>query len=162
MLWRRSVPARTLAAPNPLPDANLVRQRVLQASWQRDRWVARRRVALRWLTWALGRYVLPAVLAFAAIAAAWVGLMQLPAKGEPVAATPMPAPIPAPAPAPATEPPGDPAEAPAQLHLNTALELPAAPVVAASASPRQPATTVPDNFPSPKLAPDTGLHSQEP
>ena len=114
-----------------MPDTDAVRQRALQASWQRDRWVVRRRVALRWVTWAIGRYVVPAVLAFGAIAAAWIGLLQ----------------------------PQAPTEPPLQLRLNTVLELPALQPVA---SPPKLDTSVSDNFPSPQLAPDIGLHRQEP
>jgi hypothetical protein len=44
------------------PDAEALRQAALRASWSRDRRVARRRVALRWLAWAFWRYGLPILL----------------------------------------------------------------------------------------------------
>ena len=61
--------------PRPLhPDAEALRQVALRASWTRDRRVARRRVALRWLAWAFWRYglALLLVLAIAASLAWWV------------------------------------------------------------------------------------------
>src|SRR3990167_607989 len=61
MLWRQ--PPQTFLIPQtaPVPDAEALRRAVLQASWRRDRWVARRRVWLRWLVWGTGRYLLPAM-----------------------------------------------------------------------------------------------------
>ncbi len=71
MLWRRSAqtPAPSLA---PLvPEGESVRLSALQASWRRDRWVARRRLALRWLAWIGWRYGLPALGLLAAVTLAW-------------------------------------------------------------------------------------------
>jgi len=56
------------------PDAEALRQAALRASWARDRRVARRRLALRWLAWAFWRYglALLLVLTLAASVAAWL------------------------------------------------------------------------------------------
>ncbi|MDO9031175.1 MAG: hypothetical protein Q7V09_12120 [Hydrogenophaga sp.] len=82
MLWRQ--PPQTLLIPQtaPVPDAEAVRSAVLQASWRRDRWVARRRVWLRWLVWVTGRYLLPALLVFGLGAWLWLGV--LPGTGNPL------------------------------------------------------------------------------
>jgi hypothetical protein len=55
----------------PLPDPDLIRRAALQASWARDRELARQRLALRWFAWVLVR-----VLAIGALAAAatWLWL----------------------------------------------------------------------------------------
>lgn len=55
-------------------DAETLRMAALRASWTRDRRVARRRVALRWLAWAFWRYglALLLVLAIAASLAWWM------------------------------------------------------------------------------------------
>jgi hypothetical protein len=57
------------------PGAEALRQAALRASWARDRHVARRRVALRWLAWAFWRYGL-ALLLVLAVAAALVAWMR--------------------------------------------------------------------------------------
>lgn len=58
----------------PQAHAEALRQAALRASWRRDRRVARRRVALRWLAWALWRYglALLLVLVVAASVAIWM------------------------------------------------------------------------------------------
>ena len=83
MLWRRSVqtPAPSLA---PLvPEGESVRLSALQASWRRDRWVARRRLALRWLAWIGWRYGLPALGLVAALTLAWRIVLGWPAGDVP-------------------------------------------------------------------------------
>jgi hypothetical protein len=55
-----------------LPDPEAVRLDALQRSWQRDREVARRRLARRWVVWALLRYGLPAMLVLGTAAGVWV------------------------------------------------------------------------------------------
>lgn len=57
------------------PDPDALRQVALRASWTRDRRVARRRVALRWLAWAFWRYGL-ALLLVVAVAVSVVWWMQ--------------------------------------------------------------------------------------
>ena len=57
MQWQRSedlpTPHRN---PKSIPDSESVRLAALQASWNRDRRVAQRRVAWRWITWSVQRY----------------------------------------------------------------------------------------------------------
>lgn len=52
----------------PIPSSEAVRTAALQASWRRDRRVARRRIAWRWIAWYAQRY-LPALLALLALLA---------------------------------------------------------------------------------------------
>lgn len=63
MQWQRS---EDLPKPHPkpksIPDSDAVRLAALQASWSRDRRVAQRRIAWRWITWYAQRYA-PHVLA---------------------------------------------------------------------------------------------------
>lgn len=51
-----------------VPDSDSLRRAALQASWQRGRWVARRRLWWRWATYALLRFVLPAAALLGVIA----------------------------------------------------------------------------------------------
>lgn len=81
MLWRRTAPPLTVPPVAPVPDAEALRLALLQASWRRGRWVARRRLALRWLLWATTRYLMPATLVFGL--AAWLWLGVLPSVGNP-------------------------------------------------------------------------------
>lgn len=62
MWWRRSSSPLVPAHASPVPDAEALRQAMLQASWQRSQRVARRRLAWRWLSWFGLRYALPALL----------------------------------------------------------------------------------------------------
>ena len=57
MQWPRSEHLPT-PHPNPksIPDPESVRLAALQASWNRDRRVAQRRIAWRWITWYTQRY----------------------------------------------------------------------------------------------------------
>ena len=73
MAWRRRPATAPVipAAPVAVPDGNDTRRAALQASWRRDRSVARRRLAVRWAIWIVLRYLLPAVLVLAAVAFAW-------------------------------------------------------------------------------------------
>ena len=82
MLWRRSPQPLPIPPSAPVPDAEALRRAALQASWRRDRWVARRRVWLRWLLWASGRYLMPAMLVFGLGAWLWLGV--LPGMGNPL------------------------------------------------------------------------------
>jgi hypothetical protein len=58
MPWRRSERPHPPLTPRPVPDPELVRRAALAASWQRDRRIAKRRLAWRWLLWFVGRYFL--------------------------------------------------------------------------------------------------------
>ena len=67
MVWYRSVAhlPRSVGAA-PVPDIDGLRRAALQASWRRDRRVAQRRMAMRWVGWYAVRG-LPLVLIAAAI-----------------------------------------------------------------------------------------------
>ncbi|MCU0955852.1 MAG: hypothetical protein MUF55_00600 [Hydrogenophaga sp.] len=58
MPWRRSERPHPPLTPRPVPDPEQVRRAALAASWQRDRRIAKRRLAWRWLLWFVGRYFL--------------------------------------------------------------------------------------------------------
>lgn len=75
MLWPRSIPPAPSALPASAPASDVLRMAILQASWARDRRVGRRRLALRWIQWALLRYLLPAFLVLCASAVVWVWLV---------------------------------------------------------------------------------------
>lgn len=186
MLWRRSAPPLTISVPAPVPDAEALRRAALQASWQRGRWVARRRVAWRWLVWATTRFFLPALLAFALAAGLWLGgsaqgghlwqtfqrwsgQVQLPAEApvDPVTVVPTapapdnpPANLPVATPEPvAFSPEGEELPLPLPLKLETRW--------AAGAQPTQgPATAAPgvnpQSEPNPTLTSENWLHSKEP
>ena len=67
-----------------IPGSDTVRRAALSASWARDRQVARRRLALRWLLWASWRIVLPVLLALvlALVLTVWL-LGQMPPENMP-------------------------------------------------------------------------------
>lgn len=50
------------AAPYAVPTSDAVRQQALARGWQRSRRVAQRRLAWRWLAWALTRFGVPVLL----------------------------------------------------------------------------------------------------
>ena len=71
MLWRRSeTPPSPHEGPPSIPDSDAVRQAALQASWRRDRRVAQRRIAWRWLTWYFQRFSPYVVAGFAVLVVA--------------------------------------------------------------------------------------------
>lgn len=184
MLWRRSAPTFTAPPVAPVPDAEALRRAALQASWQRGRWVARRRVAFRWALWAASRYLMPALAVFGVAAWLWLGVLpgvhnpwpQLqqwvgwsqapvataPTPVEPVSPAPMAASAPSPAPVDTSagvefSPEGE--ELPQPLALKFEARW-------AAATPTSPASTVTaavvDAEPSPPLKPENWLHSKEP
>lgn len=126
----------------------------LQASWARGRWVARRRVALRWLLWIGTRYLMPA-LAVSGVAA-WLWL------GVPIAATTN---APATAPreiativSPTHNPEGDLIDLPPILKFETRWA--ASTLTQPAAVGTEVSSTEPD--PHPLLKPENWLHSKEP
>jgi uncharacterized membrane protein YdfJ with MMPL/SSD domain len=57
MLWQRSEPLTPPhVVPPTIPGSDTVRQAALQASWRRDRRVAQRRIAWRWVVWYFQRF----------------------------------------------------------------------------------------------------------
>lgn len=178
MPWRRSERLKPPTSPLPVPDAESVRRAALMASWQRDRRIAQRRLAWRWLLWCVGRYLLPALaLLVALLLAAWLirsqFLQQEDSRGaalEPaMAGTPRQVPQAQPAPRepaasliPATTYLGLPPLDAAALQLRPVTGLGTAPTpasVAAAAGVDDTASE--DRSPSP-LKPENWLHSKEP
>ena len=145
-----------------------MRLSALQASWRRDRWVARRRIALRWVTWAAWRYGLPALGLLAALAIGWRVVLGWPAESR--ALEPATAPTLAPettdaVKAPSNAPTAD-TEPPVKLRFEPAWP-------ATRPAPQPPQThNAPDRstdpdldaFPplTPPLKPENWLHSKEP
>lgn len=69
---------RLSTIPASLPSSEDVRRNALQASWQRDRLVASRRLLWRWTWWYARKLLLP-LLMFAAIALAiWLAWFHKP------------------------------------------------------------------------------------
>ena len=105
-----------------VPDSDSLRRAALQASWQRGRWVARRRLWWRWTAWALLRYVLPAAAVLAMLGGLAYGWSLLRSGASDVPPEPATAPIAAPVPPPETEPDAAPEPAAnASLRLDWAV-----------------------------------------
>lgn len=89
--------ARMPTLPGTLPTSEDLRRTALQASWQRDRAVASRRLAWRWFAWYLRR-LMPYVLGLTVVlGAAWLlwsraqpvpAQPQAPAPGQTAVSTP--------------------------------------------------------------------------
>ncbi|QCB45353.1 hypothetical protein [Hydrogenophaga sp. PAMC20947] len=137
-----------------------MRLSALQASWRRDRWVAKRRIALRWLAWFGWRYGLPALGAIAVLAFTWSVVLGWPS--ETAAEMPVSPSLSIPAPMPtkaAQDDPGvrlrfDPAWPDAALLQPQPRHVPSA----------LPAASTPDAATpfTPHLKPENWLHSKEP
>lgn len=159
MQWQRSEHQQPPAPrQSSVPDSEAVRLAALQASWRRDRRVARRRIVWRWIVWFALRYLPWLVAALALLFAAGYLAGWLPA--TPAAAEPrmieaeaaMYAPLPA-----AVDPPESIAETdwtPLNLHANVQLEFAANATTTAVE-----ALTSPDTL---TLSPENWLHSKEP
>lgn len=74
-------------AAGAVPDSDTLRRRALQASWQRDRRIAQRRLRWRWTLWLLARAV-PVLALAAALGAAWWTWWQPAGAAGPAAAQP--------------------------------------------------------------------------
>jgi hypothetical protein len=70
----------------------------LQAAWRRDRWVARRRIGLRWTLWGAQRYGVPAAAVMGVLAGLWLavratmGWLEAPSPSAPIVASAQPEP----------------------------------------------------------------------
>jgi len=175
MLWRRPPQALSIPAAAPVPDAEALRRAALEASWRRDRWVARRRVWMRWLVWVSARYLTPALLVFGVGAWLWLGV--LPGLGSPkelpaLVRTPPahPTPVAAPAPPAVADPPANWAEPAVTMFSPEGEEMPLPlalrfePRWAAAAGNGNPAAgaTETSTPTPPNLKPENWLHSKEP
>ena len=153
-------------SPAPVPNIDVLRRAALQASWQRDRRIARRRTAVRWALW-YGVRGLPLLLAAAAVTV-WVLVPHLVRLQAPVQPSALPTLL---------NPPRD--EPGIQLRLESPFQrmppsasAPLAPATSASAV--MPTVQVPFLQPlpqplpqtlpqfSPQLKTDNWLHSKEP
>jgi hypothetical protein len=76
MLWPQAASSARPLPASPDASAEALRVATLQASWARDRQVARRRLAWRWLLWAWWRYLLPVGLVLGI--AAWLAIWLIP------------------------------------------------------------------------------------
>jgi len=166
MPWLSNAPRKRLNAPAPVPDVDALRLAALQASWQRDRWVARRRVAMRWALWYAGKYGLQVLLALVVAAFVWLRVIpELTAPTEPVAVAPAPAPTPTQAPT-ATSPTPEPAQTPAPEAAPPANPDETDPPLRLErewkAVSARHVSVQPDDSPAPPLKSDNALHSQEP
>lgn len=186
MLWRsRSTPIATPHAA-PVPDTQVLRQALLQASWRRNRWVARRRIVWRWLLWFGVRYLLPALVVVGL--GAWLWLVVLPGNALPWTAQPASAlqsrgapPAPAEPAATAIAPDNTtttdhrlPDEDPADVLYSPEGEALPVPLVlkfdpawpdraVPHTAPAEPGASARDTpFPDPQLQPENWLHSKEP
>lgn len=170
----------------PVPDAEALRRAALQASWVRGRWVARRRVALRWVLWVVTRYLMPALAVFGLLAWLWLGVLpglhnpwsQLQQwagwSQAPVAPRSAPVAPVSPAPVVTVTPDEATADMPAAVQFSPEGEELPQPLAlkfetrwAAAAPNTQTRSTLapgvePESEPSPPLKPENWLHSKEP
>lgn len=171
-------PARApVPVPTPVPDIERLRRDALQASWRRDRRVARRRTAMRWALW-YGIRGLPLLLVVATVSIWLLPLIvdRLQAPSNP------PEPVNVPVTVPTTVPPAKSADLAAdaapvllvppdsrrdesgiQLRLGSPFQ-PITPDTKAQDTPPKAsdaAAAVPPSS-SPQLKPDNWLHSKEP
>ena len=100
MPWQSSAQSTSPRPAATVPEGESVRLAALQAAWRRDRWVARRRIWLRWTLWGAQRYGVPAAGVLGVCAALWMvlratmGVLDAPSHSAPVmAAGPAPAPV---------------------------------------------------------------------
>lgn len=166
MLWHRDerLPPSASTRSPVVPGSDALRQAALEASWRRDRQVAQRRIAWRWVVWCVQRYSLPTagVLGATALVVYLAGVWpQGPdAQPQPVVASPDRAPpdtapvLPAPPLSTALPVEALNDQAPLSLRVSTGLnEAPAAPAAE---------TGAPASADTLSLKPETWLHSKEP
>lgn len=130
-----------------VPDSDSLRRAALQASWQRGRWVARRRLWWRWATYALLRFVLPAAAllgVIAGLAHAWSLVTRTP---PPAATAPRTAP---PAVEPEPAPTGNANANSASLRLDWAASARKRPKADPTPAASSPAPTTTTNFGEPR------------
>lgn len=164
MQWQRSAHQQPPSPRQPsIPGSEALRLAALQASWRRDRRVARRRIAWRWVVWFARRYLpwLAATLALLVAAGHLAGRLPAWSRTEPrqveaeaavYAATPMD--MPPVAAAEPLEPAADTDWAPLNLHVSVQIERTARVATTAVEAPTSPDTLT--------LNPENWLHSKEP
>ena len=176
MLWRRSTQAPTSRPATPVPEGESVRMAALQRSWRRDRWVAKRRLWLRWTLWGAQRYGIPAAGVLGVVAGLWFAVratmawIEAPSPGEPPALSAQPAPTVAalpsesiPAPKPAAEPTKLPPAGDSDASAPVLAFKPSLRVTARSETPVSSAAPLDAaKIPNPQLISENWLHSKEP
>ena len=160
MVWHRSVAhlPRSVGAA-PVPDIDGLRRAALQASWRRDRRVAQRRMALRWVVW----YAIRGLPLLVIAAAVWLWILpKLHEAAQATARATAPATASATATAPAAPPPSPPELPRGEAGLQLRLESPFQPTLPPSLKQAAGRAASATDSPSPQLKPDNWLHSQEP
>lgn len=179
MPWQQAAQAQPPRPASPVPEGESVRLAALQATWKRDRTVARRRLWWRWALWGTQRYALPAAAAAGVFAGLWLGTkeamtwLDAPARSEPVVATapaesnnPLP-PIATSLPSPALSGmlPPQTVVTPSGMALAFEIRLPG-PTFRPDRSTQTPVSSaaLPDaaETPNPQLISENWLHSKEP
>lgn len=173
MPWPNHRTPAPSATPAPVPPAEALRQAVLQASWERDRQVGRRRLALRWTVWFVLRIALPLLVLLGVVLTVWTGLRTTPSSSLPAwpasgsAGQQTASALPSSRNSSdrstqdaATTPPG-PALTADQVPLLLRYE-PMQAVLRGVPVPQPPAPDLPDPAIRPLLKPDNWLHSKEP
>ena len=161
MPWLSSSKTKPPDAPATVPDTSVLRSTALQASWRRDRWVGRRRVALRWVLFYLRRYGFPGMLLLGMGLFVWLRVVPwlAPPPLQPAASVATaPPPVPAASPEQPASSPAPEALMPASPEADPPLRLERqwAAVSARLISVHE------DDSPAPPLKSDNALHSQEP
>lgn len=165
MQWQRSEHQQPHSPRQPsLPGSEALRLAALQASWRRDRRVARRRIAWRWMVWYARRYLpwLVAALALLIVAGylsgrlpAWSGTEPRLVEAEAAVYSPAPMAVSvATAAAGHLEPVAETDSAPLKLQFSAQIERTARVATAAIEAPTSPDTLT--------LTPENWLHSKEP
>lgn len=168
MLWdrRKPLPSSVPTRRPDVPCADAVRQAALEASWRRDRQVAQRRIAWRWVVWYARRLtppligVLGLVVLVAYVAGIWSSASE---ESQPVADS---SPV-ASAPEAAPSGPDLPVVSDAPTVLDgstdlTPLTLRATTVLIEAPSTPPPRAKAPASADTLSLKPETWLHSKEP
>lgn len=71
MPWQQAAQAQPPRPATTVPGGESVRLTALQATWKRDRQVARRRLWWRWTVWGAQRYALPLAVGLSVITGLW-------------------------------------------------------------------------------------------
>lgn len=168
MPWPKSASTPSSVAPFSVPCAEAVRLAALEASWRRDKRVARRRLFWRWTLWYIQRYHRHVLVLIAlALAAAYFSGARWPASSGPTDKHPGTNAVPSNAsdspqalePVVVAEPPSGPDAASVMDEPVTLRTSPQLGVPSATPSSAPTFSGPPDTLP---LKPETWLHSKEP
>ena len=161
MPWLSSSKTKPPDVPAAVPDTSVLRSTALQASWRRDRWVGRRRVALRWSLFYLRNYGLQGMLLMGMGLFVWLRIvpwlvppLQQPAAGVAIALPPLSVVRP--------EQPAHSSAPEALMPISPETNPPLRLERQSAAVSARPISVHEDDSPAPRLKPDQWLHSQEP